>query len=60
VEVVTLIMRGLSDEEIGAELGVSPTEVGRLISAACEKAGASDRLGLIIYAIYHGYVPPPF
>jgi len=59
-EIIRLIIEGLTDEEIGARLGVDAPEVGRLVSAACEKAGAADRLGLIIHAIYYGYVPRPF
>ena len=59
VEVISLFLEGLKDDEIGARLGFGAPGVERLISSACEKAGVSDRLGLIIHAIYHGYVPPP-
>ena len=59
VEAVALLLEGLRDEEIGARLGVGAPEVGRLFRSACEKAGAADRLGLVIHAIYYGYVAPP-
>ena len=57
-EVLVLVARGLSNQEIGAELFVTPatakTHVGRLLM----KLGARDRTQLVVMAYESGLVEP--
>ncbi|HJE61119.1 MAG TPA: response regulator transcription factor [Nocardiopsis listeri] len=57
-EVLTLVGRGMSNQEIGAELHLSPatarTHVGRLLA----KLGVRDRVGLVVVAYESGLVRP--
>ena len=57
-EVLVLVARGLSNQEIGAELFVTPatakTHVGRLLM----KLGARDRTQLVVLAYESGLVEP--
>ncbi len=56
IEVVALVAEGLRDDEIGSRLGISLAEVRRAVSSACERLGASDRLDLVVLAIYYGVI----
>ena len=58
VEVITLLVEGHKDEQIGARLGISIQEVRDIIESVYQLLGVSDRLGLIIHAFYYGIVPP--
>lgn len=57
-EVLTLVGRGMSNQEIGTELHLSPatarTHVGRLLT----KLGVRDRVGLVVVAYESGLVRP--
>ncbi|MFB8764084.1 response regulator [Nocardiopsis alba] len=57
-EVLALVGRGMSNQEIGAELHLSPatarTHVGRLLT----KLGARDRVGLVVVAYESGLIRP--
>ncbi|MFE1395982.1 response regulator [Nocardiopsis alba] len=57
-EVLALVGRGLSNQEIGAELHLSPatarTHVGRLLT----KLGVRDRVGLVVVAYESGLIRP--
>jgi DNA-binding NarL/FixJ family response regulator len=57
-DVLALVGRGLSNQEIGAALHLSPatarTHVGRLLA----KLGARDRVGLVVIAYETGLVRP--
>ncbi|WP_116247542.1 response regulator transcription factor [Nocardiopsis sp. FIRDI 009] len=57
-EVLALVGRGMSNQEIGARLHLSPatarTHVGRVLS----KLGARDRVGLVVIAYESGLVRP--
>jgi DNA-binding NarL/FixJ family response regulator len=55
-EVVVLVAEGLRDEEIGSRLGISPAEVRRAVSSACDRLGATDRLDLVILAFHFGII----
>jgi DNA-binding NarL/FixJ family response regulator len=54
--VVSLVAEGVRDEEIGSRLGISPAEVRRAVSSACDRLGATDRLDLVILAIHFGII----
>jgi DNA-binding NarL/FixJ family response regulator len=55
-EVVTLVGRGLSNEEIGQELYLSPATARTHVSHAMGKLGARDRAQLVVLAYQTGLV----
>jgi DNA-binding NarL/FixJ family response regulator len=55
-EVLTLVGRGLSNEEIGAELFLSPATARTHVSHAMGKLGARDRAQLVVIAYETGLV----
>lgn len=58
-EMVTLICRGLSNEQISDQLYLSPNSVKSYIRAAYQKIGASSRSQAVIWGIDHGLRPEP-
>ncbi|MGN6753146.1 MAG: response regulator transcription factor [Intrasporangium sp.] len=57
-EVLTLVGRGLSNEEIGAQLFLSPATARTHVSHALGKLGARDRAQLVVIAYETGLVEP--
>ncbi|RSN64367.1 MULTISPECIES: response regulator transcription factor [Actinomadura] len=57
-QVLTLIGRGLSNQEIGAELVISPATARTHVSRAMAKLGARDRAQLVVIAYQTGLVAP--
>ena len=57
-EVMTLVGAGLSNEEIAAELVVSPATAKTHVSRAMVKLGARDRAQLVVFAYEAGLVRP--
>ncbi|MFC7549265.1 response regulator [Plantactinospora sp. GCM10030261] len=57
-EVLTLVGRGLSNDEIGAELFLSPATARTHVSHAMAKLGARDRARLVVIAYQTGLVGP--
>ncbi|WP_084957725.1 response regulator [Thermoactinospora rubra] len=57
-EVVALVARGLSNEEIAAHLVVSPFTAKTHVSRAMTKLGARDRAQLVVFAYESGLVTP--
>lgn len=57
-EVVTLVGRGLNNDEIGAELFLSPATARTHVSRAMAKLGARDRAQLVVIAYQTGLVSP--
>ncbi|WP_141578915.1 response regulator transcription factor [Actinomadura sp. WMMA1423] len=57
-EVLALIGRGLSNQEIGAELFISPATARTHVSRAMAKLGARDRAQLVVAAYQTGLVEP--
>lgn len=55
-EVVALVGRGLSNDEIAAELVVSPATARTHVSRAMLKLGARDRAQLVVFAYQSGLV----
>jgi DNA-binding NarL/FixJ family response regulator len=53
-EVVALVAAGLSNEEIGRKLVVSPLTAKTHVSRAMTKVGARDRAQLVVFAYEHG------
>jgi DNA-binding NarL/FixJ family response regulator len=57
-EVVALVGRGLSNEEIATELTLSPATARTHVSRAMIKLGARDRAQLVVVAYQTGLVAP--
>jgi len=57
-EVLGLVGRGLSNDEIGAELHLSPATARTHVSRAMVKLGARDRAQLVVIAYQTGLVTP--
>ena len=57
-EVLALVGRGLSNDEIGAELYLSPATARTHVSRAMVKLGARDRAQLVVFAYQSGLVRP--
>ena len=57
-EVLTLVARGLSNQEIGEELYVSPATAKTHVSRLLMKLGARDRTQLVVLAYESGLVEP--
>jgi DNA-binding NarL/FixJ family response regulator len=58
-EVVSLVARGLSNDEIAARLTVSPLTAKTHVSRAMTKLGARDRAQLVVLAYENGLAPHP-
>jgi DNA-binding NarL/FixJ family response regulator len=57
-EVVALVARGLSNDEIAGRLVISPTTAKTHVSRAMTKVGARDRAQLVVFAYENGLVAP--
>ncbi|MFD0686389.1 response regulator [Actinomadura fibrosa] len=57
-EVTALVARGLSNDEIAADMVISPTTAKTHVSRAMTKLGARDRAQLVVFAYESGLVTP--
>jgi DNA-binding NarL/FixJ family response regulator len=57
-EIVAWVATGRSNDEIAADLVVSPATVRTHVSRALVKLGARDRAQLVVFAIQSGLAPP--
>jgi DNA-binding NarL/FixJ family response regulator len=57
-EVMALVATGMSNEEIGEKLSISPTTAKTHVSRAMMKLGARDRAQLVVFAYESGLVRP--
>ncbi len=57
-EVVVLVAQGLSNEDIGRRLFVSPLTAKTHVNRAMSKLAARDRAQLVVYAYTHGLLRP--
>jgi DNA-binding NarL/FixJ family response regulator len=55
---MTLVGRGLTNEEIAADLHLSPLTAKTHVSRAMTKLGARDRAQMVVLAYEHGLVTP--
>ena len=56
IQVVQLLVRGRSNAEIGAELGIQIQTVKNLLSGLYAKLGVSTRLQLVLLALRTGFI----
>jgi DNA-binding CsgD family transcriptional regulator len=57
VEVLRLVVRGLTNREIGEELFLSARTVQHHLASVYDKTGQRTRAGAAVFAIQHGLVP---
>jgi DNA-binding NarL/FixJ family response regulator len=57
-EVTTLVATGLSNEEIGEQLFISPSTAKTHVNRAMMKIGARDRAQLVVFAYENGLMVP--
>jgi DNA-binding NarL/FixJ family response regulator len=58
VEVLGLLVRGMSNREIAESLVLAPKTVGRHIESIYSKIGVSSRVGATLFAVEHELVTP--
>jgi DNA-binding NarL/FixJ family response regulator len=56
LEVLKLLARGMSNDEIAAEVAASETAVKERVDAVLEKLGLRDRVQAVVFAYEHGVV----
>lgn len=59
LEVLRLLVRGLSNRQMAEELFISPKTVGHHVQHIYEKIGASTRVGATLFALQHRLVEMP-
>ena len=56
LEVLGLLMRGLSNKQMAGDLFISPKTVGHHVQHIYDKLGVSTRVGATLFALQHGLV----
>jgi DNA-binding CsgD family transcriptional regulator len=59
VDVLRLLAEGLSNDQIGASLFISPYTVANHVQRILEKTGAANRTEAAVYAVRRGLTVPP-
>ncbi|HEC34006.1 MAG TPA: response regulator transcription factor [Chloroflexi bacterium] len=57
MEILRLVVAGMSNKEIAYHLGISHQTVKNHITAVLSKLGVADRTQAAVYALRHGWVP---
>lgn len=58
IEVLVLIARGASNQQVAQTLGITPKTAGTHIERICTKIGASTRSTATLFAVQHGLLDP--
>nr|WP_227464364.1 LuxR C-terminal-related transcriptional regulator [Nocardioides lijunqiniae] len=58
-EILSLIVRGLSNQEIADAAYLSINSVKTYIRTAYKKMGVTRRSQAVVWAMQHGFEPPP-
>jgi DNA-binding NarL/FixJ family response regulator len=59
LDILALLSRGMSNQEIASELFIETTTVKYHLARILTKTGARDRLQAVVWAFQHGVVEPP-
>lgn len=59
LDILALLSRGMSNQEIASELFIETTTVKYHLAGILTKTGARDRLQAVVWAFQHGVVEPP-
>jgi DNA-binding NarL/FixJ family response regulator len=57
MEILELVIQGMSNKEIAYHLGISHQTVKNHMTASLSKLGVADRTQAAVYALRHGWVP---
>ncbi len=57
MEILELVVRGMSNKEIAYYLGISHQTVKNHMTSVLSKLGVADRTQATVYALRHGWVP---
>ena len=58
-QIITLLLAGYTSRESGQKIGVTQHSIRRHLKSIIVKLGVSNRLELVLFAVYHRLIDPP-